>query len=436
MRTLTAAIAAAGLVAASAFGAVNVSLSASDTSPAVNSVLVPQSGQAVTVYVWAQAPTPNSGVLALAGYIASSSYVTAAGQQFAWQPAGTTLGQFGESLPAPTALFPGFAGIAPAPNYAYDGLGNPISWDGNYNFATTAYPLGRPAQTSPGPMNDTWCLGGIGRDNGAMNGLASGQCDPSNPAAATSTGTAWVLVGHYTVTTHGAGMTVLSFVDSGGKANAAANGGWYTAGIAPGDEGLGQVTPLRVTNYPSPIIPALFSSSTVDNSVMGKKTLWRTKKNIVRVTLDRSIGSDGVISNPGFRIVECLRGSLEGPDLSSNFSFTLEAGGTVVRIQDTSAGGCLVNRTWYVLRFVQVDNTLKTIYIPLLVGDVDGNSVLSGSGDVSPIAAKLSSPILSNDADRRDVDGNMVISAAGDVSPVVAGLGQPTLPWCPWSVNW
>lgn len=232
----------------------------------------------------------------------------------------------------------------------------------------------------------------------------------------------WVKLFSYSVNAAAAGTVTLQWAE----AAAGGNGGWYTTDTAMVN-GINTNTAAVVTiQVGTP--PRNLVSSTVDNSVAGKKTLWRTKKSVVRLTFDTALTAAPTAGQ--IKIVQCLAGGVEGADLSSNFTFTLESGGTVVKCLDSSAAGVLTNRTWYAIRLGTLPNTNAfTKLIPVLVGDYDGNGVLSAAGDINPIVAKLSSPSVSpNDADRRDLDGNMVISAAADVNPAVAGLATPTLP--------
>lgn len=228
----------------------------------------------------------------------------------------------------------------------------------------------------------------------------------------------------YTVTATAPGVVTLQWQE----APAGGFSGWYTTDFTMVN-GVNNNAALTIT-VPQPVTQVNLVSSSVDNAVAGKKTISRAKKAIVRLTFDGSIGTVGTITNPGIKIVQCLAGGVEGTDVTSNFTFAVEAG-NVLKIADSTTTGALTNKTWYAIRntgsWTGAANFTKLT--PVLIGDVDGNGILTSAGDVGPIVTKLASPSFGTvDDDRRDLDGNKICTSAGDVGPAVTGLSAPSLP--------
>lgn len=225
----------------------------------------------------------------------------------------------------------------------------------------------------------------------------------------------------YTVTATAAGKVALNWVE----APAGGFGGWYTT-TTDSTNGIGTAAGLTITvNAVGPTITK--TASTVDNAVAGKKTLWRTQKNVVRMTFSASIGTVGAtIPNPGLVIQQMLPGGTYGPDLSANFTFKVEAGNVLRIFESTKVLG---DKTWYAVRntggWAAVQNF--TVQMPVLVGDVDGNGAVVGSSDIVAITQMLGKSVAPNDADRRDTDGNMVIVGSSDMPPATANIGKNVL---------
>ena len=109
-------------------------------------------------------------------------------------------------------------------------------------------------------------------------------------------------------------------------------------------EGLGGVWYTgSPTCEPNPCSRATLQSAQPAN----QGSLWRSRKNISRITFDRDLPSTPTAGQ--IEINELLPGGAFGPDLSSSFTFDAE-GGRVLRIQDT--GATLQHRKWYAIRNV------------------------------------------------------------------------------------
>jgi hypothetical protein len=105
------------------------------------------------------------------------------------------------------------------------------------------------------------------------------------------------------------------------------------------------------------------------------------------------------------RISEMLEGGFFGPDLSRNFSLSVESG-NVLRIQDR--GQTLEHGRWYAIANVGLDRTQHFIlHFPVLMGDATGDGTVSYA-DLAAISSGVPTfPV--GDADRRDVNGDGAI---------------------------
>ncbi|MCH7595553.1 MAG: hypothetical protein IID35_03250 [Planctomycetes bacterium] len=161
-------------------------------------------------------------------------------------------------------------------------------------------------------------------------------------------------------------------------------------------------------------------ASTVDSTILGIKSLWRTKNNLFILTFN-----DAVASLPGagdILIQEMLDDGLYGDDLSSNFSFvSVDVNG--VKIKDTSVDGVLADDTWYAIRNATdcdgIGNFLIQTYVQ--VGDQDGNGFVTPI-DVGNVNAGAIGPLA--DDSRFDIDGNG-FGTPFDVGITNANQGPP-----------
>jgi len=152
-------------------------------------------------------------------------------------------------------------------------------------------------------------------------------------------------------------------------------------------------------------------------------TLWRSRKNIVRLTFDGDLRSTPA---PGeIEINELLPGGAFGPDLSASFAIDVE-GGTVLRLQDT--GATLQHRKWYAIRNVGNWAGVEDFEVQYLVqmGDCDGNGIVI-SLDVGCVNAGIPCFVNCGDDNRLDIDGDgRVISL--DVGVVNGHIGSFSVP--------
>ena len=77
-----------------------------------------------------------------------------------------------------------------------------------------------------------------------------------------------------------------------------------------------------------------------------RKTLWRTTKNLSRLTFDGALSAAPTAGQ--ILIQEMIAGGTYGPDVSANFTFTLESGGTVLKVINNA--NTLQHRKWYAIR--------------------------------------------------------------------------------------
>ena len=160
-------------------------------------------------------------------------------------------------------------------------------------------------------------------------------------------------------------------------------------------------------------------------------TLWRTARNIIRLTFDRDIGMPAA----GQVVVEpLLTGGAFGADLSAGFTFAVENDPNqgnqprILRIRENATS--VAHRAWYSVRhtgaWIGVDN-FEVQYV-VLMGDVDNNGFVQNldAGAIYPNVSPLPKP----DNYRYDVDGNGFCQNldAGAVFPRISPLPKPTKP--------
>lgn len=256
MKVFAAVMVVVGLVAASSFGAVDVTLKAQIGSTTYTGS-VPASaytaGVPVTVQVWVQDTT--SGVLGLGGDIISSGAAsfTTPTQGATWLVK-THQYQLLDADSNPKGQFVtiydvkgSFAGNLPSANIYFDPALGEV-FDG-YIFPTS----GGVGNHKPG---DPFNVGGIPGANGAMGGLGSGQALSPSPDN-TFARSAAVMVASYVVNwTSATGPTTLGWYESG-KPGATSRGGWYTTGVALDDDTVGTIS--NITFLPEPITLSLFA---------------------------------------------------------------------------------------------------------------------------------------------------------------------------------
>lgn len=155
----------------------------------------------------------------------------------------------------------------------------------------------------------------------------------------------------------------------------------------------------RLLTTPLCTVPTLLYSEP-DND----ETIWRTQNNILRLYFDVELPD---IPAPGDLKIQMLLGGL-GPDLSADFSFSIEEDGQgrsrILRIQED--GTVLSERTWYRIRNdgTWTDVNPFSFDVAVQVGDVNNDGVVSNA-DVNAISAVV--PMYgAADDDRRDIDGD------------------------------
>lgn len=143
--------------------------------------------------------------------------------------------------------------------------------------------------------------------------------------------------------------------------------------------GVGSVSSLVIT-VGGDVPVGLASASPACDS-----TLTRSNGNVVRFTFDGTVASTPV---PGEIKVFALdtAGAFTGGDLSANFSFSLEAGDTVLRVEET--GTAYSNVTWYGVVNDGAWSGVKAFQVDYVVapGNVNGDP-FTDFGDLSAIFA-------------------------------------------------
>lgn len=226
-------------------------------------------GQTVTVEIWAQ---NSNGVAGVAGDIV---------------PVGTQ-GVLSTAAQGATWIVSSFA----VPLYAPDGSGTPTGqsvtvYNGSGSFAGVSLPVAG-IGSSDGVYDDTWLgytwldnalvsahapvatvvtptliyatgfnIGGIPGSNGGMSFLGSSQGLPWS--ASFGAGPDGLMVASYALTVLKPGNLTLTWIDSG-KTEAMAYGGYYTNGIAVGDDDICSATNLAFTTS----VPQAVAAPTFD----------------------------------------------------------------------------------------------------------------------------------------------------------------------------
>lgn len=147
--------------------------------------------------------------------------------------------------------------------------------------------------------------------------------------------------------------------------------------------------------------PELVSSAPACDSA-----LPRSQGNVIRLTFS---GDVGTAPSPGDIIVSALDagGPLTGPDLSGTFTYSLEAGNTILRMEE-SIPGVLSNLTWYTIQ-----NTggwtgacpFEVTYVSM-PGNVN-NDRFTNFGDLSGINANRTGSPADDDPYNVNADGNV-----------------------------
>ena len=164
----------------------------------------------------------------------------------------------------------------------------------------------------------------------------------------------------------------------------------------------------------------------VSSAPADQGTLWRTARNIVRLTFDGNLPAAPAAGQ--IVIQELLAGGGFGPDLAAGFTFTIDTDPKVLKIRETATS--LTHRKWYAIRntggWTGVAN-FEVQYV-VLMGDVDNNGFVQNldAGAIYPNVSPLPKP----DDYRYDVDGNGFCQNldAGAVFPRVSPLPKPAKP--------
>jgi len=169
------------------------------------------------------------------------------------------------------------------------------------------------------------------------------------------------------------------------------------------------------------ILPMLIDSEPADEG-----TLWRTQKNIVRLTFTDDITTPG---SGDVTIRKLLANGLFDSDLSANFTFTVENDEDddprILMIQEDAS--TLADETWYAIQNEGDWAGVATFKVDLLDrrGDCDGNGIVL-SLDVGCVNAAI--PCFSGCGDdrREDMDGSGTIISL-DVGIVNGYLDPQTI---------
>ncbi len=147
----------------------------------------------------------------------------------------------------------------------------------------------------------------------------------------------------------------------------------------------------------------------IDKAPACDASLPKLRNNVVRLTFDNPI----VAPRPGQILIQSLgAGGTFGPDLSANFTFSVEPG-NVLRIRDNAS--TLANTTWYAIRntggWSGVD-VFEVDYV-VVIGDSD-NTSLNDFADLSFTFANLTTAVVLDD-NRSDVNSDTFVDFA-DIS--------------------
>ena len=161
-------------------------------------------------------------------------------------------------------------------------------------------------------------------------------------------------------------------------------------------------------------------------------SLPSTDTNHILIDFDRAVGPNGPINLIGLVQIKELRADcgLGGTDLAAggDFAFSLENGGTTLRIIESSTRQ-LTDGTWYgVVNAAWPGVPAFKVDLVALQGDVNG-SLFTDFGDVSSLLAVINDGAATDANRRADVDGSGFIDF-GDVSALLANIdtGTPAKP--------
>ncbi len=165
-----------------------------------------------------------------------------------------------------------------------------------------------------------------------------------------------------------------------------------------------------------------FPSSLLGTDPPGGASLWRSKRNIIRLQFVCDLPAEPV---PGedILVTEMLDGGFFGPDFSSRLRFSVE-NGNVLRIQDPGASFehgkwyAVVNGGWSRIEYFAV-------HFPVLVGDVDADGRVSDA-DLPPLRSAVPT-YRTGDADRRDLNGDRAILFS-DLSTALSRIPSGHIP--------
>lgn len=262
--------------------------------------------------------------------------------------------------------------------------------------------------TNPAGLNGTVIADNLVQVGGAQNSIRNtaenapfpvgmvltGIAQPSvcgTAVLATGTLTAPSAIGTYTLELSELFANVITLAETGDIF-------WATEAA-----GVGTINNLTV-DVGDILAPLLSSTPACDTA------LSRASGNVIRLTFDGAVA----MPSPGEIVIQQLddAGAFTGIDLSANFTYSLEADDTVLRIQET--GDVLSNVTWYGIvndgTWASADD-FKVTY-PAMPGNVN-NDGFTNFGDLSGINANLVDPAA--DDDPYDVNGDGRVNF-GDMS--------------------
>jgi len=166
----------------------------------------------------------------------------------------------------------------------------------------------------------------------------------------------------------------------------------WRAKLAPPNE----VSGGSFTFHVGPVSTNTLTSASPANN----KSLWRTTKNIIKLTFQNPIAAPPQAGN--ILIEELLDGPLFGPNLAGSFAFTVN--GNVLTIRDTT--NTLMHRKWYGIRntggWAGVDPF--RVDLVLQIGDANNNGRVQFS-DLTTINTGVPTDPAADD-DRRDINSD------------------------------
>lgn len=265
---IISAVSAFVLMAGPSWGAVNITLKGKVGSTTYWGVIpapVLYPGVTVEVQVWAQDP---NGVLGIAGDIVpvGGSFLSTPTTGATWAAPSSTVPLYGigDGSGAPGSqigsykvydINNSFAGNDPAANVTQGDYVTTADACTGYTVPAGGIianrgPVTQAVDASGNYTITGWNVGGIPTANGGMSGLGSGQALRIPLNRSYGAGSAGVMVASYTITYGDWGWGILTWVDSG-KVNASSHGGWYTAGVPTGDDGVGLISNLAFGPEPA-----------------------------------------------------------------------------------------------------------------------------------------------------------------------------------------